>query len=74
MCPSGQEGQRHPGVCQRECGQQEQEVTVPPVGGEMVASPSLGVSQSCGDVALRDTVGGDDLAVGPGDLSGLFQP
>ena len=53
MCPGGREGQRHPGVCQRECGRQEQEVTVPPVGGEMVASPSLGVSQSCGDVALR---------------------
>jgi len=29
MCPSGQESQEHPGLYQRECSQQEQEVTVP---------------------------------------------
>ena len=43
---------------------------------EVVESPSLEVFQSRVDVALRDVVsrhGGDGLAVGPGDLRGLFQ-
>ena len=41
---------------------------------EVVESPSLEAFQSRVDVALRDMVsghGGDGLAVGPGDLSGL---
>ena len=44
---------------------------------EGMESPSLEAVKKCGDVALRDTVsghGGDGLMVGPGDLSGLFQP
>ena len=44
---------------------------------EVVESPSLKVLKNCGDVALKDMVsghGGDGLAVGLDDLSGLFQP
>ena len=44
---------------------------------EVVESPSLEVFQSRVGVALRDVVsghGGDGLATGLDDLSGLFQP
>ena len=42
---------------------------------EVMRSLSLEVFQSCGDVALRDTVGMVRRAgVGLGDLRGLFQP
>jgi len=34
---------------------------------EVMETPSLEVFQSHVDVALRDMVGGDGLAVGPGD-------
>ena len=43
---------------------------------EVGESPSLGVSQSCGDVALRDMGSGcgeEGLTVGLEGLSGLFQ-
>ena len=43
----------------------------------MVESPSMEVVQNRVDVALRDVVsghGGDGLAVGVGDLSGLLHP
>ena len=32
MCPGGQEGPRHPGLCQQQCSQQEQEGIVPLYG------------------------------------------
>ena len=44
---------------------------------EVVESPSLGVFRNHGHVALRDVVsghGGDGLAAGHDNLSGLFQP
>lgn len=44
---------------------------------ERVESPSLEVLRNRMDVALRDLVSGHDeggLAVGLGDLRGLFQP
>lgn len=42
----------------------------------MVEPPSLVVFQNCGDVALRDVVGGHGgwIWVGLGDLRGLLQP
>jgi len=40
---------------------------------EVGEAPSPGVSQSCGDVALRD-VGSGHGGGGHGDLRGLFQP
>ena len=44
---------------------------------EVVQLLPLEVFKSCEDVALRDVVsghGGDELVVGLGDFSGLFQP
>ena len=44
---------------------------------EVIQSLSLEVFKKWGGVALRDMVsghGGDGLLVGPGDLTGLFQP
>ena len=44
---------------------------------EVMASLSLEVLKSCGDVALRNVVsrhGGNGLMAGPDDLGGLFQP
>ena len=41
VCPGGQEGQRHPGLCQKECGQQEQGGDLAPVFGTGEAAPGV---------------------------------
>ncbi|NXL01855.1 SAPC2 protein, partial [Mesembrinibis cayennensis] len=41
VCPGGQEGQRHPGLCQERCGQQEQGRDRPPVLGTGEAAPRI---------------------------------
>jgi len=39
LCPGGQEGQQHPGLCQEQCGQQEQGSDRAPVLGTAEATP-----------------------------------
>ena len=41
VCPGGQEGQGHPGLYQKQCGQQEQGSNYPPVLSTGKAAPSV---------------------------------